>query len=329
MSGKSKSNPAESPSPIGEISQEPSAFESFLDANQKKLVIVGFLIILILVGYIVYDGLKDMEVRGDSAMVSSAKTVPELEKVITELGEKTAGGSALMKKALVLWVEQQRQEAVATVEEFVSKYPEHPAIGSAYARLGSFQQQLGNLTEAKSAFQSAVDAKSAASSYALISLGDLARDEGKDEEAKAFYQRVITEYEETHFGAKSLANERLELVGVKQPTEKKPEPPKPEAKTPPVTIPPKNPATPDSNKTPGNKPAEKPAPTPGDKSADKPASTPGDKPADNTAPETDKPETTEPAQETTETDKPDPAVPNTPTTEDPKPEPSGGASTEE
>ena len=43
MSENNEQSPDNGPSPIGEISQEPSAFEAFLDANQKKLILLGIL----------------------------------------------------------------------------------------------------------------------------------------------------------------------------------------------------------------------------------------------------------------------------------------------
>lgn len=224
MSGKSKPKPAESPSPIGEISQEPSALESFLDANQKKLLMIGILVILILVGYVIYDGLREMSIREEAATVAAAKTVPEYEKVSQEMAGKTAGGSALLLKTELLWQDQQQQEALTTLQDFISNYPEHPALGSAYARLGSYHQQLGNLAEAKDAFNKSVETQSATSSWALLSLGDLAREAGETDEAKSFYERIINGYETSHFQVKALARERLTMVGVSSPTEKAPEP---------------------------------------------------------------------------------------------------------
>ena len=259
MSSKSKSQPAETPSPIGEISQEPSAFESFLDANQKKLVLVGILVIFILIGYVIYDGLKNMAIRDEAATVAAAKTVPQYEEVSQELEGKTAGGSALLLKTQLLWNDQQQQEALTTLGNFISKYPEHPAIGSAHARLGSYLQQLGEIEKAKEAYNEAVETESATSSLALLALGDLAREAGQNKEARTFYDRIITEYETSHFQVKGLARERIKLIGVASPSEKAPEPPKPtlggpNAVTPPVSLP--KPDAPEPESTPAQSPSD-------------------------------------------------------------------------
>ena len=235
MSEKTAPQPDSGPSPIGEISQEPSAFEAFLDANQKKLVIIGILIILCLIGYVIYDGLGKLSAKNAAADVAAARGVPELDAVSKTHAGTNAGGSALILKAQSLWQDQQQQEAVDTLQSFVSDYSDHPALGSAYASLGSYHQQMGKLDEARTAYQSSTETNSAASSLALISLGDLARSAGDDEAAKGFYDRVAAEYEDSHFQSKLMARQRLELIGVNAPTEKVPEPPKPATPAPSVT----------------------------------------------------------------------------------------------
>jgi predicted negative regulator of RcsB-dependent stress response len=333
MSGKSKSQPEETPSPIGEISQEPSALESFLDANQKKLVMIGILVILILVGYVVYDGIREMNIRDDAALVASSKTVPDLEKTSQALEGTTAGGSALLLKTQLLWQDQQPQEAVTALEDFISKYPEHPAIGSAYTRLGSYQQQLEKITEAKEAYNKAVETKSAASPLALLALGDLAREDGNDDEAKAFYERIVSEYE-TKFQVKTLARQRLDMIGVKPPVEKQPEPTKkPDAATPPVNVPGNTPATPGKpNPTQPTPPAEKPAETPKPAEEPKPSPAPAPTPTGEPEPTPEEGPAPTPAEEAAstpaETPRPEPTPAPAPEPE-PSPEPTPEPATEE
>jgi tetratricopeptide (TPR) repeat protein len=237
MSENNEQSPDNGPSPIGEISQEPSAFEAFLDANQKKLILLGILAVICLVVYVIWTGLG----RKAAAAVAKARTSPDYELVSQEYDGKSAGGSAILLKSQLLWGDQQQQEAIEALETFVSKYPEHPAVGSAYASLGSYQQQLKRLDKAKEAFKEAVDSESAASSLALLSLGDLELQAGEDENAEGIYKEIISKYESSHLQVKSMAQARLKLINVKSPTEKKSEPAQPtitpEATTSPITVP--------------------------------------------------------------------------------------------
>lgn len=241
MSENNEQSPDNGPSPIGEISQEPSAFEAFLDANQKKLILLGILAVICLVVYVIWTGLGRKAEEEAAAAVAKARTSPDYELVSQEYDGKSAGGSAILLKSQLLWGDQQQQEAIEALETFVSKYPEHPAVGSAYASLGSYQRQLKRLDKAKEAFKKAVDSESAASSLALLSLGDLELQAGEDENAEGIYKEIISKYESSHLQVKSMAQARLKLINVKSPTEKKSEPTQPtitpEATTSPITVP--------------------------------------------------------------------------------------------
>jgi tetratricopeptide (TPR) repeat protein len=251
MSEKSAPTPAQGPSPIGEISQEPSAFEAFLDANQKRLVIVGILAIIGLVTYVIYGGLQEMGAKKAAAAVADSRTVPEYEAVSKEFEGKNAGGSALILKSQLQWRDQQQQEAIKTLEQFISEYPEHPALGSAMTSLGSYHQQLGNLEEAKKAFSATSSSGGSTSSLALLSLGDIASHEGDTEKAKEFYNTIITDFGTSHPQVKTLAEQRLKIVGVAAPTEAAPKTaqpvpipggPAPSVNSNPIVIPGTNPA---------------------------------------------------------------------------------------
>ncbi len=267
MSENNEQSPDNGPSPIGEISQEPSAFEAFLDANQKKLILLGILAVICLVVYVIWTGLGRKDEEEAAAAVAKARTSPDYELVSQEYDGKSAGGSAILLKSQLLWGDQQQQEAIEALETFVSKYPEHPAVGSAYASLGSYQQQLKRLDKAKEAFKEAVDSESAASSLALLSLGDLELQAGEDENAEGIYKEIISKYESSHLQVKSMAQARLKLINVKSPTEKKSEPAQPtitpEATTSPITVPGITPApTPEISKPVEKTPQPEAAPEP-------------------------------------------------------------------
>ena len=275
MSEKSDSKPEQGPSPIGEISQEPSALEAFLDANQKRLLIVGILAVLCLVGYVIVTGLQKKGKQDAAAAVAAGRTIPDYTALSKEYEGEVAGGTALFLKAQLLWSDQQQEEAINAVEEFISKYPEHPSFGNALTHLGSYLQQVERLEEAKEAFTKSAESKSATSSIALLSLGDIALQAGDPDKAKEYYDRIITEYEGTHPQVKGFAQERIKLIGVKPPVEKTPEPTKP------IT-------PPEAGSAPGNFPGFKPnpaQPTPTVPATD-PVKPPVTEPAETTTPET-------------------------------------------
>ena len=229
MSEKSEQQPQpdQAPSPIGEISQEPSSFEAFLDANQKKLIIAGIALIIALVAYVVIDGLKQQKLENDSAEVSAARSVTDLQTQATEKAGTNAGGSALLRKAQIHWKDLQQPQAIETLESFVSEYSDHPAFANGLTSLASYQQKMGQLEEAKANYKKAVEEKSSISSMALIYLGDIARGEGDDDAAKEYYDRAASEYGDIHANIRQIAERHSKLLGVSPPTEIEPAPPTP------------------------------------------------------------------------------------------------------
>ena len=173
MSEKTEQQPQpdQAPSPIGEISQEPSSFEAFLDANQKTLIIGGIIVIIALVAWVVIDGLKQQQLQNHSAEVSAARTLSELEVEASEKAGTNAGGTALLRKAQLQWRDLQQPEAIETLEAFVSEYPDHPAYASGLASLASYQHKMGNLEGAKENYGKAVEEEAAISSMARMSSG--------------------------------------------------------------------------------------------------------------------------------------------------------------
>ena len=283
MSEKSDPKPEQGPSPIGEISQEPSAFEAFLDANQKRLLIIGILAVLSLIGYVIVTGLQKRARQDAAAAVAAGRTVPDYEALSKAYDGEVAGGTALLLKAQLLWSDQQQQEAITAVKDFISKYPEHPSFGDAHTTLGSYLQQVDQLEAAKEAFTTSAETKSATSSIALLSLGDIALQAGESQKAKEYYDRIITDYENTHPQVKGFAQERIKLIGVKPPVDKAPELPKtitpPGAGNLPANFPGFKPVQPSPTPTPT---PTTPTPTP----TTLPVTPPAPEPAATTAPET-------------------------------------------
>ena len=282
--------PDQAPSPIGEISQEPSSFEAFLDANQKKLIIAGIMLIIALVAYVVIDGLKQQELENHSAEVSAARTLAQLEAQASEKAGTNAGGTALLREAQLQWKDLQQPEAIKTLESFVSEYPDHPAFASGLASLASYQHKMGNLEAAKENYGKAVEEKAAISSMALIYLGDIARGEGNDEAAGEYYDRASSEYGDIHANIRQIAERHSKLLGVSAPIEVKPAPPapKPGAASKPVKVDPL-PTNPDLPE----KPVVTEAPVPVVPADPKPAPPQDPKPVDPKPPipEDPKPET--------------------------------------
>jgi len=239
------SNPQESNEPtaptgaLGEISQGPGAFESFLDQHHKKILVLGLLAALGVAGYVVKEGIDEgRETAGGNAL-HQADDLASLQGILKNHGDSRAAGSAAMLLAEKQWSEDQKDAAISTLRQFIDSAADHPAKPSARVSLGSKLAEQGKSGEAADVFRVlANDRLSGAhlAPFALIGLGDLAQAAGNTEEAEAHFTRVRDEFATSPFSdaaIRRLLFLKSDLPVLIDPPQPEPEPePEPEVEAP-------------------------------------------------------------------------------------------------
>ena len=277
----------ESNIPLAEISQGPSAFEQFLDRNQKNLIALAILVALGTAGYVVYSGIQESHETTAGTALTKAEDLASLQAVINDHAETRAARSAMVLLADKQWSEGQQDAAVETLRKFIDSHPNHPAIGSARASLGAKLMAQGKSGDATAVFQEIADdpKERFIAPFALIALGDIAKAGGDTAKAETHYSRVSTEFSASSFA--QTASQRVASLKAKSPTEVEPPPaPKPEEKPTDAGS-----ATPPSAPTqlPGGisvTPVDPDAPATDIESAPEPAPTPPTAPAQESPPAT-------------------------------------------
>ena len=209
---------AESPRPLAEISHGPSAFEAFLDRNQKGMIALGIVLVAATAGWIVVRGIKEEKETSAGAVLVKSEGIPQLQALVKEQPDTAAAGSAQLVIAAKQWGDGQQDAAIETLQGFISSKPEHPGVISAKASLASRYMQVGKKDEAQKLFQELINDPAAryVAPYALISLGDMQKTEGKLDEAEQSYKKA------QDYGSNPLSNQaaqRLKLLHFKTPTE--------------------------------------------------------------------------------------------------------------
>ncbi len=243
MSADLTENPValpENSGPLGEISQGPNAFEAFLDRNQKSLVGLLGLVAIGAVGLVIYRGIETSRQEAAGAALTKAGDLAAYQTVVTGNANTTAGASAMILLANSQWTADKRDDAVATLEKFISSFPDHPALPSAKANLGSKLMAQGKSAAAIKIFDDLVADPAARfiAPFALISLGDISKAAGDFEKAGASYAKVKADFPDSSFA--ETATKRLATYKTKAPTEIEP-PPAPAPVAPPVTAVPETP----------------------------------------------------------------------------------------
>lgn len=270
----------ESPSPLAEISHGPSAFEQFLDNNQKTLMALTVVLALGAAGLVVYRGIEKSRQHTAGAQLNKAGDLASLQAVINEHADTQAARSATILLADAQWKEGQQDAAISTLRSFIDSNPDHPALATARASLGSKLMAQGKNADATTLYQEITDDPKSRylAPYAMICLGDLAKAAGDSDKAEVFYNRAKADFPESGFA--STAGERIASLKAKSPVEVEPPPPAPETPAPgPATpgAPPSTPGIPPAAPSSGVAPpaAEPPQePAPETRSEEAPASEP-------------------------------------------------------
>jgi predicted negative regulator of RcsB-dependent stress response len=210
---------ADIPRPLAEISHGPSAFEAFLDRNQKGMIALGVVLVIATAGWIVVRGMKSESEENAGAILVKSEGIPELQALVKDKPDTAAAGSAQLVIAAKQWDAGDQDAAIETLRGFISSKPDHPGVYSAKASLASRLLQQGKKDEAQKLFSELASDPAAKyiAPYALVSLGDMQKADGKLDEAEASYKKA-----QSDFGTNPLTNlagQRLKLLRFHTPTE--------------------------------------------------------------------------------------------------------------
>ncbi|OYV05846.1 MAG: hypothetical protein CFE26_09475 [Verrucomicrobiales bacterium VVV1] len=221
-------NTSDTPQLLGEISHGPSAFEQFLDRNQKGLIVVSILAALAGCGVVVYRGIKTSKERDAGALLLKAEDLATLQSIGKDYSGTAAAGTASILTAEKQWSEGQQDAAIETLKTFSSANTAHPAWPTAQASLGSKLMAQGKTGDAEATFQALVSSPSGKflAPYALTQLGDIAKLAGDIEKARGFYEKAKADYSTNNFSS-SLAGQHLLNLTAKAPVEIDAPPPPP------------------------------------------------------------------------------------------------------
>lgn len=213
------SDSSTSPTPLGEIVQGPSAFEQFLERNQRWLVVGTLATGLALGGFVIYKTIaRDHEAEAGAAL-TRAQTAAELEQVSQQYDNTPAANTAMLALAQLQWKEGQQEAAIATLRKLIATGDDHAAVTIAQSSLGFHLMSQGKHSEAEAAFQSLLS--NSPSSYlapaALLALGDIAKQTGNSDQARSYYEKAQKQHADSPLAA--AADERIKLLHFQAPTE--------------------------------------------------------------------------------------------------------------
>lgn len=226
---------------IGEIELGPSRHEKFLNNHYKKLIVVSVIFMLVAASCIVYATWRArQEADGAAAVISALKATAvgsvveaaaydaeTLERVDTDYAGTNAAATAELLRGMQMVAGGQEQQGVETLENLIAaNAPDHFLRVRAQAYLAGHYMSGGDAEKAKKLWQEVSSVKTSPYlALAYLSLGDLAKEAGDIEQARAFYNQLQKDCPNSPLMV--TVQQRLLILGVDAP-----EPVAPEQKEP-------------------------------------------------------------------------------------------------
>lgn len=205
----------------------------FWDRHKKEVMAALVIAVLALAGYGGYRLYSDHQNKAAAAMLASAKTGADFQKVITQYSGTPASASASIFLASEQRKEKKYSEANATLQSFIAKNPKHELTGTARMAMAANLEALGKRDEALTMYQrlAADNPQGFTAPIALISTVPLLKEKNQIEEARRVCETILTQYRDSAISME--ATQQLRLLKGGSESAKSPTPPSaPTAATP-------------------------------------------------------------------------------------------------
>ncbi|HWM26040.1 MAG TPA: tetratricopeptide repeat protein [Chthoniobacterales bacterium] len=134
-----------------------------------------------------------------AALLATAKTAADFQKVIAQYEATPAGASAYLFLAEEQRKEKKFGEANATLQSFIDKYPKHQLKGTARMALAANLESLGKPDEALIVYQRLAtdDPQGFTAPIALLAQVHIFKDKSQIAEARRVCEAIMTQYRES------------------------------------------------------------------------------------------------------------------------------------
>ncbi len=186
---------ASSPSP------DPLLETQLFWTRYKTPVILGIILALCLLagigGYRLYTAQRD---AAAAALLASAKTPAEYQKIIADYPSSTAAASAALLLAETQRKEQKFADANNTLQAFITRDPKHEFVGTAHMAMAANLESLGKPEDALTLYRRVATEgpHNFTAPLAMLAEVPILQQKGQIEEARRVCETVLTQYRESY-----------------------------------------------------------------------------------------------------------------------------------
>ncbi len=179
--------------------------EVFWERHKTEVMVALIAILVALAAFGGYRFYSERRANAGANMLATAKTPADFQKVIADYSSTPAGASAYILLADSQKTEQKFNEANATLEKFVQKFPKHELAGTARLAIAGNLEAMGKKDEALATYQKLATSEPQAytAPVALFSQIHLLKEKKQIAEARRVCETIITQYRESRFAAEA------------------------------------------------------------------------------------------------------------------------------
>jgi predicted negative regulator of RcsB-dependent stress response len=184
----------------------------------KTLFFIVLAVIVLGVGaWAAFRVVSDRREDAAANALAAAKNAADYQKVITQYDGTPAGESAYLFLAEDQRKEKKFEEANATLQKFVDKFPNHQLKATARMTMAANLESLGKVDEALSAYQRLAtdDPQGYAAPVAMIAQARILKQKNQLEEARKVCESILTQYRESSVATE--AQRQLNMMKAKEP----------------------------------------------------------------------------------------------------------------
>lgn len=183
----------------------------FLERFKKEITAALLIVLLSVIAFTGYRFYADRRAVAASALLASAKTAEEYQQVILQYGNTPAGADAYLLFAEAQRSEKKFVEANATLQTFISKYPQHELVSTARMAMAANLESLGKTDEALAMYQQIASAypNSFTAPMALLSQVYILKAKNRNDDARRTCETVLTQYRTSFWAGEAMQQLRL------------------------------------------------------------------------------------------------------------------------
>ena len=183
----------------------------FWERFKKQIAVALLIVLLAAVAFTGYRFYSDRRAATASALLASAKSAQEYQRVIEVYPGTPAAADAYLLLAAAQQNEKKFAEANTTLQTFIAKYPQHELVSTARMAMAANLGSMGKTDEALTMYQQVASTypNSFNAPMALLSQVYILKGKNRNDDARKICETVLTQYRTSFWAGEAMQQLRM------------------------------------------------------------------------------------------------------------------------